>query len=843
MTTNCIFICVFNNENYVKMLFLLLDSIWIYGNLTEETEILIYTSTSFMTMIKESPFYRETIKFELNDTYDNIDKACKARLDFFQLHLCTSKTPTKSAVLSDKGNSYHALSQRECEGVKRVYDYHKILYLDTDILIKGDIQSVFDILDGKEVLYVLEEGVVDSNNDYYGKSLFGNEIDQYKGKSAFTSGILLFYNCAKIKGLFETIQTDIKTRPYSFICYDQPYIVYNAFKYQLYDNQRMKAYAVNNDKNINSGKVIHHFPGGPGIYQDKMVTMTQYLENSKRDTFVPIHRIIYDTKKCPPKNTSISIVALCISYQYFDTLQLMLPVNYLHFEKMYIITQEDDIQTVDFCKGFENVEVLFYNFHQNNKKFDKYGAMRYAQEKIYREYPDSWYLNIDSDILLPNRFIELLLKENLHPDCIYGGMRTNVNRTSELLDKPAILETKENKEYIWNDILLWKEKPPSLLGCFQLYKKKIYQPDHFNDAGFGDFLFCHENFDLFCNLENLVYFHLGAGGKNWCGKVENFIHDVNIALNDVYYDCDIKTQNIYYNASCQIVKRDTNPYMNIYDDIWTCSNDFRKDIAEFFSDKPNLSIAEIGSHKGYTTRFLSSVFAKVYAVDNNIEWTQMNKDYNKDKTNIEYVHLDIYSTPWNILPENIDIVFIDADHSYQGCRSDIMNSIKRFPHLQYILFDDYGVWKGVKEIVDICLMEQLLEFERFIGINVVPGPNGIMKYVNEGILCKVCKERSPAYMKYILEKTDIKPIVATEPIKPSSIVHMDRPIINQFQTMNRRYTHLRIENAKRQLSNPFILNEKWRDNHSVTSPIPLKPNINMSSIKPRPLYQMKNLYR
>jgi len=41
------------------------------------------------------------------------------------LHLCTSKTPTKSADLSDKGNSYHALFQsqrdiRKCEGVKQL---------------------------------------------------------------------------------------------------------------------------------------------------------------------------------------------------------------------------------------------------------------------------------------------------------------------------------------------------------------------------------------------------------------------------------------------------------------------------------------------------------------------------------------------------------------------------------------------------------------------------------------------------------------------------------------------------------------------------------------------------
>jgi tetratricopeptide (TPR) repeat protein len=51
--------------------------------------------------------------------YINIDEEklafWKNKMD--SLHLCTSKTPTKSADLSDKGNSYHALEK--CEGVKR----------------------------------------------------------------------------------------------------------------------------------------------------------------------------------------------------------------------------------------------------------------------------------------------------------------------------------------------------------------------------------------------------------------------------------------------------------------------------------------------------------------------------------------------------------------------------------------------------------------------------------------------------------------------------------------------------------------------------------------------------
>lgn len=246
---NCVFCCVFNQETYIDMFFLLLESIFIYGNLDCNTNILVYTSTPFMDKIKQSHlFIDEKIKFEINDTYDNIDKSCKARLDLFNLSSITN--------------------------------YNKILYLDTDILIKDDINKVFDVCK-EDILYVLEEGEIDSCTDYWGKSLFGDEIKNYTDKSAFTSGILLFNNCEKIKDLFNKINEDIVNRPYKFACYDQPYIVYNAFKYNLYNNKTLKTLVVNNNTNIHSDKVIHHFPGGPGVYQHKIDVMTIFLNNIK----------------------------------------------------------------------------------------------------------------------------------------------------------------------------------------------------------------------------------------------------------------------------------------------------------------------------------------------------------------------------------------------------------------------------------------------------------------------------------------------------------------------------------------------------------------------------------
>lgn len=241
---NCIFVCVFNQEKYVDMFFLLLESILIYGNLDDNIHILVYTSTPFMNIIKQSHLFNEKIKFEINDTYTDIKKACRSRYNIFNL--------------------------------PSVVNYNKILYLDTDILVKDDINKVFNVCE-EDILYVLEEGVINDNN--WGKSLFGNEINNYKDKTAFTSGILLFNNCEKIRDLFnKTIDIFDITK---FILNDQPYIVYNAFKYNLYNNKILKSLAVNNDKNIHSDKVIHHFPGGPGVYHNKINYMTIFLNNIK----------------------------------------------------------------------------------------------------------------------------------------------------------------------------------------------------------------------------------------------------------------------------------------------------------------------------------------------------------------------------------------------------------------------------------------------------------------------------------------------------------------------------------------------------------------------------------
>ena len=700
---NCIFVCVFKEEKYITMFLFLLESILLYGNMRTEIQLVVYTSTRFKNIIKQSPFYDENILFEINDTYDTIEKACYARLDVFTLPI--------------------------------LKNYEKILYLDTDILIKENLMSVFAICQ-EEKLYVLEEGQLTDDDNYYGgETLFG-DLSTYPNESGFTTGILLFPYCETIQKLFDRIQEDIRTRSHTFGCYDQPYIVYHAIQQELC-NKTLGNVAINNNYSVDSTKAIHHFPGYPGVYEEKLRKMESFLNELNRTRCKRGVRLINRT--IPAKKSAMSLVGVCVSYQYFDTLCYMLPVNSIHFEKLYIITQKDDTVTIDFCKHFTNVEVLYYSFKSQGKSFDKFGALNMAQQIMYDHYPDAWYVNLDSDILLPNNLVDLL-PESLNPDCIYGGIRNNVYQTSDLLNKRKIVETKENREFVYGNILTMKEIIPFILGCFQLYKKKVFHRTTFDNASYGDVCFCRDHFDSLCVLDNLHYFHLGFGSINWSGKVVSFKKDIEVRLLDLYYTCHKECTSVYYDRTSSVFKFTSG--VTIEEDIWTCSEKMRIDIGNFFKGK-SLTIAEIGSHKGYTTRTLSTFFQKVYSVDNSPEWTQINKHYNRDLRNIHYVSLDIYKEDWNVLPENIDVVFIDAIHTYSSCKSDLLHAVQRFKNLKYIIFDDYGVWSGVKTLVDEFVYAKKLVIESWIGLVDVPGPNGLVKHTHEGVICSVQKSVAP----------------------------------------------------------------------------------------------------
>ena len=245
-----IYICVFNSSKYVEMLFLLLESIYLFGRIDEETDIMIYTSTEFKNIIEQSEYHRSNIKYRINDEYNNIHLACRARLDLFQL--------------------------------EDIEEYERILYLDTDIIIQGDLKKIFDVVEDN-IIYAMNEGYrIDSHPIYWGQDLFikrGKPIPDILG---FSSGVMLFNNCERIRSLFDVIKQDMIIEIGSF--YDQPFIIYHSVNNNLVNVTLLvpqvttsHSTSMNNKENI-----IVHFAGGPGIYLHKLPAMTNYLNELKR---------------------------------------------------------------------------------------------------------------------------------------------------------------------------------------------------------------------------------------------------------------------------------------------------------------------------------------------------------------------------------------------------------------------------------------------------------------------------------------------------------------------------------------------------------------------------------
>ena len=257
--SNCIFLCIFNNPTYVDMLFLLLESLHLYGKVNaDETNLLIYTTTEFQKQIQTSRLINYfTIHYEINDQpiYNTIDGACKSSLDLFSFKTLT------------------------------LYNFERFLYLDIDILVKNDIAPIFNLIQ-KDILYVREEGIL--GGDCWGKELFSSfELEQRQNQglsmTAFSSGILLFKNCITIQNLFTTILHDIEERASLCDFMDQPFFVYNAVKYQQYDNQLLIPFVVNSP-NISDYEnkphiVFCHLCGSPGNGVNKLNNMKHFIQN------------------------------------------------------------------------------------------------------------------------------------------------------------------------------------------------------------------------------------------------------------------------------------------------------------------------------------------------------------------------------------------------------------------------------------------------------------------------------------------------------------------------------------------------------------------------------------
>jgi hypothetical protein len=83
MAGNLIVISVFLKKEYVELAYLLLNSLYKYGELDNATDILIYTSSEFVSQML--PKFKSAPIFKINDNIQTVVAASAARLDIFDI--------------------------------------------------------------------------------------------------------------------------------------------------------------------------------------------------------------------------------------------------------------------------------------------------------------------------------------------------------------------------------------------------------------------------------------------------------------------------------------------------------------------------------------------------------------------------------------------------------------------------------------------------------------------------------------------------------------------------------------------------------------------------------------
>ena len=204
------------------------------------------------------------------------------------------------------------------------------------------------------------------------------------------------------------------------------------------------------------------------------------------------------------KKLKMDIIAITVCVNFDDILYHTIDQNAKMVKVLYIVTAHSDSDTINLLtmKNLPNVKILYFDKFFVNAKFNKGGAVRYAQEYVHKEYPDANVLLLDADVILPDTLYNNL-PDTIEPDILYGVTeRLDYNTLEDFL-------TRQNGTICFYG--------GALVGFFQLYKaseKYLYKDSDTCCICDNEF---RDSFPKFHFIQ-LSIPHLGVSGVNWEGR-------------------------------------------------------------------------------------------------------------------------------------------------------------------------------------------------------------------------------------------------------------------------------------------------------------------------------------
>ena len=217
---NLIYSCVFTNENYITLFKNLLTSYCRYND-TSNVCYLVITSKEFHEKIKNI-----------------LSESGLKHYDTWILDVCTE--PRQDYNVYQSTYTRYFLFQ-----YSKIHKFEKILYLDCDMLIVNNIDSLFS-LDIENKFYFVHEPM----HRYNHCALFSDsEFEKLDSDCTFTTAIILFENTPTNAGNLEKFYDTIKKFHMNYInplpSYDQPIVNKICIEEKIYDNVLLRSYCLN----------------------------------------------------------------------------------------------------------------------------------------------------------------------------------------------------------------------------------------------------------------------------------------------------------------------------------------------------------------------------------------------------------------------------------------------------------------------------------------------------------------------------------------------------------------------------------------------------------------------
>jgi FkbM family methyltransferase len=223
-----------------------------------------------------------------------------------------------------------------------------------------------------------------------------------------------------------------------------------------------------------------------------------------------------------------SLCAVTISVHYTEELEHALP-NRNHFDRWIIVTAPDDLRTQNFCKK-HGLECIISMRLKEGGTFNKGKAINDGIAELRNA---DWILLIDSDIILPEDFRDVLHAQLLDRKALYSLQRvlcSNAAALQKYRTNPSIAIREVSLLALWSthaaydpsicDDLLRASVP--FIGYFQLFHAStgLRYPEQYPTAGDSDLEFMEYFPSTRRRLLPLECAHLGMPFKYHEGRKE-----------------------------------------------------------------------------------------------------------------------------------------------------------------------------------------------------------------------------------------------------------------------------------------------------------------------------------